>query len=120
MHALKTGALIRAAVRLGALAAEAPSEATLALLDRYACAIGLAFQVQDDILDDTADTATLGKPQGADRLRDKPTFTSLLGIEGARAYARTLIRDAREAMAPLGPRAAQLDALARYVIERGH
>ena len=86
MHRLKTGALIRASVRMGALAAGATS-AQLDALDRYAAAIGLSFQVQDDILDITSDTATLGKPQGSDIERDKPTYPALLGLAAAQQKA---------------------------------
>jgi geranylgeranyl pyrophosphate synthase len=119
MHRLKTGALIRASARLGALAAGATA-AQLDALDRYAAAIGLAFQVQDDILDITADTATLGKQQGADIARDKPTYPALLGLDGARAKAQALHGEAIGALASFGDAADPLRQLSRYVIERGH
>jgi geranylgeranyl pyrophosphate synthase len=118
MHRLKTGALIRAAVALGARWAGA-DEAQLAALDRYAAAIGLAFQVQDDILDLTADTATLGKQVGADAARDKPTYPALLGLDGARAKARALHAEALVAVGDFGPRAERLRQLSAYIIERG-
>ncbi|MDU7867139.1 MAG: (2E,6E)-farnesyl diphosphate synthase, partial [Pantoea sp.] len=94
IHRHKTGALIRAAVRLGALAAGEAGRAALPALDRYADAIGLAFQVQDDILDVVGDTAVIGKRQGADQHLGKSTYPSLLGLEQARAKARDLYQEA--------------------------
>ncbi|MFC2991710.1 MULTISPECIES: farnesyl diphosphate synthase [Halomonas] len=120
MHGHKTGALIRAAVRLGGLVAVAEDDPRLAALDVYAQAIGLAFQIHDDVLDVTGDTATLGKTSGADAARDKPTYPSLLGLAGARARSGELIEEASAALAPLGEGAAPLKALARYMIERDH
>lgn len=120
MHGHKTGALIRAAVRLGGLAAVAETDPRLAALDDYARAIGLAFQIHDDVLDVTGDTATLGKASGADAARDKPTYPSLLGLEGARDRAGELVEEAIIALAPLGEGATSLKALARYMIERDH
>ncbi len=119
MHIHKTGALIRASVRLGTLAASAP-EPLAERLDRYAKAVGLAFQVQDDILDVVGDPATLGKTQGKDEAADKPTYTSLLGLEGARRQARRLIDEALDNLTPLGAEADPLRHLARYVVSRGH
>jgi len=119
MHRLKTGALIRAAVRMGALAARA-SSAQLAALDRYAAAIGLSFQVQDDILDVTGDTSTLGKQQGADQARDKPTYPALLGLDNARAKAQALHAQAQAALAEFGAGADRLRQLSAYIIERRH
>nr|WP_242521476.1 farnesyl diphosphate synthase [Motiliproteus sp. SC1-56] len=119
MHALKTGALIRASVTLGALSAGADT-AALKALERYAEAIGLAFQVQDDILDIESDTQTLGKRQGADIARDKPTYPALLGLEEAKAKARKLQATAIEALAPFNDRAGLLRAIAAYIIERDH
>ena len=119
MHIHKTGALIRASVRLAALAGGAP-EPLAERLDHYAKAVGLAFQVQDDILDVVGDSATLGKTQGKDQATDKPTYTSLLGLEGARRQARRLIDEALESLAPLGPEADQLRHLAHYVVRRVH
>ena len=119
MHIYKTGALIRAAVQLGALASEAGPEQRRAL-DRYAKAVGLAFQVQDDILDVVADTHTLGKTRGKDQAADKPTYPSLLGLEGAREKAAELVEEALAALAGFGTAADQLRALARYVVARGH
>ncbi|MBB3230564.1 farnesyl diphosphate synthase/geranylgeranyl diphosphate synthase type II [Halomonas stenophila] len=120
MHGHKTGALIRAAVRLGGLVAVAEDDPRLAALEGYAAAIGLAFQVHDDVLDVTGDTATLGKASGADAARDKPTYPTLLGLEGARAKARELVEEGVAALAPLGASAAPLAELARYMIERDH
>lgn len=121
IHRHKTGALIRAAVRIGALAAGAPGRAALPLLDRYAEAIGLAFQVQDDILDVIGDTQTLGKRQGADQQLGKSTYPALLGLEGAQAKAKDLYLEAVAALEELATysyNTAPLLALARFVIER--
>ncbi|QFU00064.1 Farnesyl diphosphate synthase [Halomonas sp. THAF5a] len=120
MHGHKTGALIRAAVRLGGLIAVDEHDPRLAALDAYADAIGLAFQIHDDVLDVTGDTATLGKTSGADAARAKPTYPSLLGLEGARRRARDLVEAGVAALAPLGEGAAPLADLARYMIERDH
>ena len=120
MHAHKTGALIVAAVRLGGLVAVDDHDPRLAALIRYARAIGLAFQIHDDILDVTGDTATLGKISGADAARAKPTYPSLLGLSGAQRKANTLIDEAIAALAPLGEQAAPLADLAHYMIERDH
>ena len=119
MHRHKTGALIRASVAMGATAAGANS-AQLAALDSYAAAIGLAFQVQDDILDVVADTATLGKQQGADIARNKPTYVALLGLEGARTKGAELHREALAALSSFGPSADPLRQLASYIVERGN
>ncbi len=121
IHRLKTGALIRAAVRLGALSAGEPGRQAMPLLDSYASNIGLAFQVQDDILDVVGDTATIGKSQGRDLQLGKSTYPALLGLEQAKAKAQSLCNNALEALTDL--RHASLDtsaleALARYVIER--
>jgi farnesyl diphosphate synthase len=118
MHALKTGALIGAAVQLGALAGAPLPEAENAALARFARRLGLLFQVVDDVLDCTASTATLGKTAGKDAAADKPTFVSLLGRDGARAYAAELHRDARAALAPFADRARRLWQLADFVLTR--
>lgn len=120
MHRHKTGALIRGAVRLGGLVAVAEDDPRLAALDHYAAAMGLAFQVHDDVLDVTGDTVTLGKASGADAARDKPTYPALLGLEAARERASALIDEALDALAPIGEAAAPLAELARYMIERDH
>jgi len=117
MHRHKTGALIRASVAMGALAAGATIP-QLAALDEYAAAIGLAFQVQDDILDVTADTATLGKQQGADIARNKPTYVSLLGLETAQSKASELHNQALASLATFGESAERLRQLADYIIHR--
>lgn len=119
IHRLKTGALIRAAVGMGALFAGA-SDAQQRQLDRYAEAIGLAFQVQDDILDIEGDTATIGKTRGADQARNKPTYPSLLGLEGAHDMALGLHRQAVNALAGFDQRADTLRALSGYIIDRRH
>ncbi|NIB39130.1 geranyl transferase [Pseudomaricurvus alkylphenolicus] len=120
MHRLKTGALIRASVLMGAAATESVSEQQLAALSDYAAAIGLAFQVQDDILDVTVDTETLGKPQGADAALNKPTYVSLLGLEGATTKARELHQQALTALESFDSNADTLRQLSAYIIERGH
>ena len=119
MHRHKTGALIRASVSMGATALGA-SVVQLSALDTYAAAIGLAFQVQDDILDVVADTETLGKQQGADIARNKPTYVALLGLEGARAKAQELHQQALTAVESFGDSANYLRALSAYIIERGN
>ncbi|MAM56390.1 MAG: geranyl transferase [Salinicola sp.] len=120
MHQHKTGALIRAAVRLGALVAVEESDPRVAALDRYAAAMGLAFQIHDDVLDVTGDTRTLGKTSGADARRDKPTYPALLGVAQARDRALDLLDEALEALQPLGEAGLPLAALARFMIDRDH
>jgi len=119
MHAWKTGALIRAAVALGALTADADA-AIRQQLDEYARHAGLAFQIMDDILDVEGDTETLGKPQGSDQQRDKPTYPALLGLEPARALARNHHAAALESLAPLGDNGQLLREIADFVIARTH
>lgn len=99
MHALKTGALIRAAVMLGALCGEVLTAELRDSLDRFAKRAGLLFQVVDDILDCTASTATLGKTAGKDAAADKPTYVSLMGLDRAREFAESLRTEAVEALA---------------------
>ncbi|NQD79960.1 (2E,6E)-farnesyl diphosphate synthase [Phytopseudomonas seleniipraecipitans] len=118
MHRHKTGALIEASVRLGALASGRSDERSLAALSTYARAVGLAFQVQDDILDVESDTATLGKTQGKDQANDKPTYPALLGLEAARQYAFELRDQALHALRPFDHTAEPLRELARYIVER--
>jgi len=118
MHIHKTGALIRAAVVLGALSG-APLDATArAALEHYAKCIGLAFQVMDDVLDDAADTATLGKTAGKDAAQGKATYLTLMSASAARAYAKELITDAEQALAPFGARGKRLSEIARFIVER--
>ncbi len=119
MHRHKTGALICASVRMGAVAGDA-SEEQLEALTIYARALGLAFQVQDDILDVEGDTTTLGKQAGADAALDKPTYPALLGLEQAKAKAHELVDTALSALEGFGPEAHLLRELARYVIQRNH
>ena len=120
MHARKTGALIRAAVALGALSAPNIDTARLAQLDTYARAIGLAFQITDDILDVESDTATLGKPQGSDQKHAKPTYPALLGLERARALAREQHAAALESLRPLGDNGRLLGEIADFILDRTH
>ena len=108
----------RASVQLGALASGRADADNLASLSQYARAIGLAFQVQDDILDVESDTATLGKHQGADIARDKPTYPALLGMDAAKAYALELRDQALHALRPFDFAAEPLRELARYIVER--
>ncbi len=120
MHRLKTGALLQASVAMGAACASAPA-AVLQALMRYGAALGLAFQVVDDILDVTADSATLGKTAGKDAASDKPTYVSLMGLERARALAADLLAEARGALQDSGlPDTRALAALADMVVHRSH
>ncbi|MFP3518523.1 (2E,6E)-farnesyl diphosphate synthase [Pseudomonas sp. SIMBA_077] len=120
MHRHKTGALIEASVQLGALASGRATDKDLHALNTYARAIGLAFQVQDDILDVESDTATLGKRQGADIARDKPTYPALMGLKQAKSYALELRDQALTALRPFDAAAEPLRALARYIVDRRH
>jgi len=120
MHVHKTGALIRASVRLGALASARNDQAVLVRLDRYAHAIGLAFQIQDDILDVVGDTATLGKQQGADEALNKPTYPALVGLGRAQAMAAEQHATALEALESFGTEANPLRWLSAYIVSRTH
>ena len=120
MHRHKTGALIEASVQLGALASGKATVENLQALNVYARAIGLAFQVQDDILDVESDTETLGKRQGADIARDKPTYPALMGLEQAKHYALELRDQALNALRPFEADAEPLRELARYIVKRRH
>ncbi len=118
MHQLKTGALLRASVMMGAACGDATEQA-LKALQSYGAAIGLAFQVVDDILDVTADSATLGKTAGKDEAQDKPTYVSLMGLESARRYAQTLYNQALEALVASNlPDTRALQGLARLLVQR--
>lgn len=119
MHALKTGALIRAAVRMGALAGGADA-ATLTRLDGFADALGLAFQVRDDILDIEASSAQLGKTAGKDVAQAKSTYPALLGMDGAKTKLAELDARMRQALAPYDGRADALRALGDLAIHRMH
>ncbi|PMN71799.1 (2E,6E)-farnesyl diphosphate synthase [Enterovibrio norvegicus] len=120
IHRNKTGALIRCAVRLGAYAAGDKGVACLPQLDKFSEAIGLAFQVQDDILDIISDTETLGKPQGSDVAADKSTYPALLGLEGAKEKAELLYKEALHALDAIPYNTQQLELFARYIIERNN
>lgn len=119
MHALKTGALIRAALAIGGIAAQA-SAVQLAALDLYGEKIGLAFQVVDDILDVEGDTQTLGKTQGKDDAANKPTYVKLLGMEGAKEQAQGLLKEALAALENFPASADSLRQLAKYIVDRNH
>lgn len=118
MHRLKTGALLRASVLLGALSGKALTESEQSALDAYADAIGLAFQVVDDVLDATADSNTLGKTAGKDAADNKPTYVSILGLEQSRTLAEKLRSDAHRALMPFGEKARRLRELADLIVER--
>lgn len=118
MHRLKTGALLRVSVLLGALAGKALSAEETQALDTYAAAIGLAFQVVDDVLDATADSATLGKTAGKDAADNKPTYVSILGLEQSQALAEKLRNDAHRALEQFGEKARRLRELADLIVQR--
>ncbi len=118
MHAHKTGALIRAAVLMGARCGAPLAPDALRGLDRFAGFAGLAFQVVDDVLDATASTATLGKTAGKDASDGKPTYVSVLGVEGARRFAAGMLADALDGLGPLGEAGGRLAALGRYIVNR--
>jgi len=117
LHARKTGALLLACCRLAAAAAAADADTEAALCEYGRC-LGLAFQVQDDVLDLTADSTALGKTAGKDLAQEKSTYPALLGVDGAREYAQALFARARAALQPLGARAAPLRWLADHVAAR--
>ena len=120
MHQLKTGALLQGSVVMGATCAH-PSPQALAALKDYGAAIGLAFQVVDDILDVTADSATLGKTAGKDADNDKPTYVSLMGLDRSKAYAQDLLAQAQQALLHSGLADTRaLAALADMVVNRAH
>ena len=118
MHLHKTGALIRASVRLGALCAGARDPEILHRLDEYARCIGLAFQIRDDVLDVESETEVLGKRRGADAALNKPTYPTVLGLEASKAHARALHERATEQLAPLGRDADFLRALSAFIVDR--
>jgi geranylgeranyl pyrophosphate synthase len=119
LHRMKTGALLRASVLMGARVAGArEGDAPWSALDAYAGALGLCFQVMDDVLDCTASTEQLGKTAGKDAEQHKLTYVALLGLDGARAKAARLERDAIAALAELGPRADALRELATFIVAR--
>ncbi len=118
MHRLKTGALLRAAVMLGAWSGKALADEEVAALDQYAAAIGLAFQVVDDILDATVDSAALGKTAGKDAADNKPTYVTILGLEASQALAEKLRGDAHRAIEQFGSQAQRLRELADLIVQR--
>ena len=118
MHALKTGALIRAAVHRGALCGEPLTDEANEALDRFAKRAGLLFQVVDDILDCTASTATLGKTAGKDAAAEKPTYVSLMGLEAAREFADELRTQALESLAIFGESGQRLIELTDFITHR--
>jgi farnesyl diphosphate synthase len=120
IHALKTGALIRASVMMAAQSASALDDAGRAALEQFAAAIGLAFQVQDDILDVAGDEALLGKPVGSDQARGLPTYPALVGLEAARQRVQLLHAEAAEALAAQGWQDGPLAAVAAWLLGRRH
>jgi farnesyl diphosphate synthase len=119
MHQLKTGALLLASVVLGGIAAGA-SEVQQQALKHYGLAMGLAFQVVDDVLDVTADSSTLGKTPGKDAAANKPTYVALMGLEQAQIFAKKLHQEAIQAIAPLGQSGQYLAGLADFIVLRDH
>ena len=119
MHHLKTGALIRASIRLGCLLAHANGE-TNATLDAFGKNLGLAFQVRDDILDATASSEELGKPSGSDVNSQKSTYVTVLGLPEARQRLTELHARTSDCLAPLGDKGRSLQQLADFVITRNH
>lgn len=123
MHRLKTGALLLCSVQMGAACVPGVSAPVQAALQRFGEALGLAFQVVDDVLDVTADSATLGKTAGKDEAADKPTYVALMGLKAAKAYADALVQQAMQALADTGlpeARLAALRALTAMVVERNN
>lgn len=118
MHRLKTGALLLASVLLGASCGKTLNPEEIAALNTYAAAIGLAFQVVDDVLDATADSATLGKTAGKDAADNKPTYVSLLGLPASQELARQLCREAHGALDSFGEKAQLLRDLADLIVQR--
>ncbi len=118
MHIHKTGALIRASVKLATLACSNAHKNLVSNLDHYAKCIGLSFQIQDDILDEESDTETLGKTQGKDRENNKPNYPALLGLANAKEKAQELHDEAIKSLANFGEEANLLRALSLYIIQR--
>ncbi len=119
MHRLKTGALIRASVLLGAIAGNADAH-IFAVLSEFASALGLAFQIQDDILDVEGETSVLGKQQGADIVRGKPTYPAIIGLAAAKKLAAQYYQQAIDKIAELGVAATALQTVAAYIVQRDH
>lgn len=120
MHQHKTGALLKCAVLMGALVSGNVTNEQLKQLELYAEAVGLAFQVQDDILDIEGDASVIGKPQGSDLEKDKPTYPALLGLEGAKLKLQQLHEQAISALESFGDSADELKALADFIVQRDH
>lgn len=120
MHRMKTGALIDVSVQFGYLASDVRDEKVLECLRIYSRSLGLAFQIQDDILDIEADTKTLGKPQGSDVEKNKSTFPALLGLDGAKMRAKELVDTALDALLQLPYNSDNLRAFAKYIIQRNY
>lgn len=120
MHIHKTGALIRTCIQLAALSADRLQEDRFSALDSYGKCIGLSFQVQDDILDVVGDTETLGKPQGSDIARNKPTFPSIIGLEASREKAQELHAQALQSLSIFGEEADILRYISAWFVERTH
>lgn len=120
MHIHKTGALIRACVRMATLACPQAQENVVKHLDHYAKCIGLSFQIQDDILDEESDTETLGKTQGKDRDNNKPNYPALLGLANAKIKAKELHEEATDTLEIFGEEANLLRSLSLYIIQRQH
>lgn len=120
MHHKKTGEMILASITMGALSTGNVTTDQLSALETYGRAIGLAFQVQDDILDVISDTSVLGKQQGADQALNKPTYTALLGLDGAKEKAQQLHTQAINALSIFNHQANQLRAVADYIVSRDH
>lgn len=120
MHIHKTGALIQASAKLGALSVDNVDQYLLSRISQYAKCIGLAFQIKDDILDIESDTETLGKPQGSDIALNKPTYPNLLGLEGARKAANNLYNEALECLDGFDDKGDMLKAIAGYVVNRSN
>lgn len=118
MHSLKTGALIRASILLGGMCKKNVSKDELDMLSNYALCIGLSFQIQDDILDVISDTETLGKPQGSDQEREKPTFPAIIGLKKSKKLAKEQHNLALKHLEPLGKKADSLRQLSAYIVER--
>ena len=118
MHRHKTGALIKASVLLPAMMVASHDDKVLQQLDTYAAAVGLSFQIVDDILDVVSDTHTLGKQQGADMALNKPTYPALLGLQGARDHAANMHNNAIAALDGLGSNFDELRMLSHYIVER--
>jgi farnesyl diphosphate synthase len=118
MHIHKTGALIRASCELGALSLQDVEQSHFESISHYAKCIGLAFQIKDDILDSECDTETLGKPQGSDMARNKPTYPNLLGLDGAKQAAQDLFKEALDSLREFDNKADTLRDIASYIVQR--